>query len=513
MFTGLKLPLATPHLQPEYDFRAISNGSQCGVGVLPVGGNLVNGSASVNGSGALITLQLLLSYVTTGVPLAVITKLKYKTDLQANGLSGNSTHEILYYKLQRLEKLFFVINNNKTFVELHRGEPSFNTVPWESVPGGTQSIGDRVGTGSGDLSGNWAFIAPWFVGYNYSATLAPAWSFVPVTSSLDISNPASNFDQYIFSVNGRKGSTASTYVAQEYNASQGGFNINHTNFTARNSRWIYNEMETITQPIDCDEACVPTSLNGPEAFCNSANYYLNGTGGNLTWTITPSYQDFVTSTITGGTIHLAQADDYIIRNGNSGEITLTANYNAACGGGTFTKTIFVGAKPPTFVVNAPFGNCAGQSFEAIATPTQSYGTVSYNWYLNGNLQSYHGYKLRSNFTSNSGNYIGVQLVTSTCGTSQENYQYFSCGNFRPAAPESFTVSPVPAKNTITITGIDAFSFSAVEIVNKTGSIVKQWQLPKETKTTKLNIAGLPTDVYYIKVFDGKEWKGKSITVQ
>ena len=46
-----------------------------------------------------------------------------------------------------------------------------------------------------------------------------------------------------------------------------------------------------------------------------------------------------------------------------------------------------------------------------------------------------------------------------------------------------------------------------------GNIKKQWTLPKNTKTTSLNITGLANDIYYINVFNGTEWVGKSITVQ
>lgn len=130
--TNVYRPMITftsPSVQPEYDFRAISNGSQCGNNVMQPGANLVTANASANLSGAAILLNVIFGY-----PPIMITKLKYKVNLTANALNGSSNHEILFFKLKREEKLFLFINNDKTFAEIHRNEPAINTIPWESVP-------------------------------------------------------------------------------------------------------------------------------------------------------------------------------------------------------------------------------------------------------------------------------------------------------------------------------------------------------------------------------------------
>ena len=75
------------------------------------------------------------------------------------------------------------------------------------------------------------------------------------------------------------------------------------------------------------------------------------------------------------------------------------------------------------------------------------------------------------------------------------------------------MSPVPTKNNLTIKAINDFSFSAVKIVDKIGNVKKQWKLPSKTKSASLNIADLPTDIYYIQIFNGTEWVGKSISIQ
>ena len=335
-------------LVPEYDFRAISNGSQCGIPVMQPGENLVSGTAGANLTGAVITLQVLLSLVTP-IPWYVVTKLKYHTELNANSLNGNANHEILFYKLKREGKLFFVINNNKTFVEIHRNEPAFNSIPWESLPGGTQSLGNRLGVGGNgpaSIQDDWNFLSPSFLGYNYSVTIAPQWGFVPVTSALDIINPSTQNNQYIFPVQGTNGSTSSRYIAQEFSAAQGGFNVDHTDFTARNSRWIFNEMENNIQNFDCTYDCplsYNTTISGPNLVCSSASYTIDNLNALEVADVSVSPIGIATANLNANnTISVTAVPNA------SGFITLILavripNCNASA---PITKTIYVGKPQP-----------------------------------------------------------------------------------------------------------------------------------------------------------------------
>lgn len=314
---------------------------------MPVGGNLISANACVNASGAAVTLQLLLSWVTGGVPLFAITKLKYCVDLNSSGLNGNSSHEILYFKMKREAKLFFLININKTFVEIHRNEPSFNSVPWESVPGGTQSLGSRLNLNGNSLQGSWSIIAPWFLGINYNATLADEWGFLPVTSALDIQNPPSQFGQYFYALYGQNGSTATRYIAQGYDFASQAYNINHTNFTARNSKWIYNEMENGNNTeANCEGAleCYSSSISmsGPELICidGSATYTVNvPIGASASWQASiPSFVTITPLTQNGSQVLVTNE----VQSGQSSitaTIILNSSNNVCVTGGSNTFTV------------------------------------------------------------------------------------------------------------------------------------------------------------------------------
>ncbi len=499
--------------QPQYQFVATSMGSQCGIGSIPIGSTLVNGEAVGSVGGPLFILSA-----------GIFSRFKLKVNLTAKGLQGNNQgNEILYFRWRRESRIFWgVVSTSKTFIELHRNEPTglANPIAWESVPGGVENL--RF-TNQTIYSGSWSALSLGFLGYDYRFEIGDRFSFVPVISALDVNNPAAFNNTTIFNYVANTSSPANTFapqriLAQERFFGTTGFEFNqpHTDFTSRNASFIFNEMQNIAQPVTCEDQCTSEQIIGADEFCNSGIYSINlPAGSTINWVITPNPNGIVTAQANGNFVTLTQQPVTVPRNGNSGQITLTANYNSpGCGNGSVSKSIYVGARPPYLGVYAPDGNCPGQSFEAIASPyTYTYGTISYNWYINGVLNSYHGYKLRSTFTSSTGTYIGVQTVTSNCGTSQEAYQFFACPAGKAAQTQSFTVSPIPSKTNITVTGIDAFSFSAVKIVDKMGNIKKQWTLPKNTRTTSLNITGLANDIYYINVFNGTEWVGKSITIQ
>jgi hypothetical protein len=488
---------------PQYRFVATSMGSQCGIGTIPVGSNLASGEAqgSIGGPGFILSAGL-------------FSRFKLKVSLNAKGLQGNNQgNEILYFRWRRESSLFFgVVNTSKTFIELHRAEPIglANPIAWESVPAGIENL--RF-TNQTIYAGGWSVLSLGFLGYDYRFQLGDRFSFVPTISALDVTNPAAFNNNSIFNFVANFNTPAGTFIpqriiAQERFLGSSGFEFNqpHTDFTSRNARFIFNEMQNIVQPVTCDDQCTSPEINGPSEICSSGSYSINlPAGSTITWSISPNPNSFVTAFASGNTLTLTQQAVSNPLIGNSGEVTITVNYTSACGNGTFSKIVFVGVRTPSMDIT---GLCGG-GFEAIANPTL-YGQI-YNWYVDGVLQDHHGYKIRNLNTTNPYPVLGLQIVTN-CGTSQVHYRNAYCGGFsRPV--ENFKVSPVPANNNITITAIDDFSFSAIKITDKMGNIKKQWILPKNTKITSSNIADLSTDIYFIQVFNGTEWIGKSITIE
>lgn len=235
------------------------------------------------------------AYILTG---GITAWWKYKIEIDAKGLTGNSSHQILHFLLQRKQRLFWgIINNDKTFANLNRYEPTFNSIPWESVPGGVESLADRLDLQSNTMSGGWSFLALNFLGYNYNFTLANRFGFVPLVSSLDIANPnytATTIFDITANVTTPSGTfIAGKFVAQETFSAFGStqYNEPHTTFTARNSQWIYNEMEDITQPVTCKDYCyVGLSISGPESFCDNATFSVPEIPGvTYTWNVNNSF--------------------------------------------------------------------------------------------------------------------------------------------------------------------------------------------------------------------------------
>jgi hypothetical protein len=527
-----KITFIDPSIQPEYDFKAISNGSQCGINVMSPGASLVSGTASVNASGGVITLQLLSSLLLTGTPFTVITKLKYKIDLNANALNGISNHEILFFKLKREEKLFFVINNNKTFVEIHRNEPIINSIPWESVPGGTQSIGERLNSNNNNMSENWSFIAPWFLGYNYSVTMAPVWSFVPVTSALDIQNPSSQNGEYIFPKNGQNGSTATRYIAQETTLDSNNINItniNHTNFTPRNAKWLYEELAGISHTTDCNDVCIAAlTISGPSETCSGTYSVPSIAGATYVWQVSPAGAIYLTPLPSSNSISISNFNNSY-KQYTVSVIVYTAQGTNQCIYGQGSKVVQLGLKPPYLA--GPFDPLTYQELIAGYTNVNYYfeaqesssinGPFTYSWTLrppnNGTVSYYSGQSPTITFPT-TGNYtLSLKKQSSSCGNVTVTRTIVVQPNYGGL---TVFASPNPANTNADITYIEYDSTSSsnasksmgkinpvtISVYDMQGAKVLYWKEVNENHL-RFDVSGLPNGMYIIEVINQKGKKG------
>ena len=130
------------------------------------------------------------------------------------------------------------------------------------------------------------------------------------------------------------------YIAQEAGGTV--FNLLHLRFTARNSEWIFNEMQRTSSStpntIGCSSECLsPTDLKitGPSTLCGTATYStpLRGTGVTFTWTARPA-SAFSNPNGVGSTFTTSS-----IGNG-SGIVTLVVGGDCPL---TLTKAVKVGA--------------------------------------------------------------------------------------------------------------------------------------------------------------------------
>jgi Secretion system C-terminal sorting domain len=248
-----------------------------------------------------------------------------------------------------------------------------------------------------------------------------------------------------------------------------------------------------------------TKILGLNEFCGTSTYSLDApVGTTVTWIV--AQNNVANSSVSGNILSLTQKPITNPRIANSGNVTFTANYSHPCiGTGSVTRTVFIGTKTPFYSLNAA-DNCPGSRYEAIGASNNGPG-VTYDWYINGVLDPYHGYKIRRTFSSPTGTYIGLQVWKPGCGVSEEYYKFWSCNGRL-----QFSISPNPASGIVTIASLDEQTFEKIRVIDKMGNLKKEWSFTTPVKTGQLNLSGFSTDVYTVQVFDGNAWSSKLMNV-
>jgi hypothetical protein len=338
-----------------YLFYAVSNGSQCGQTLMQPSTLILRKEGNV------ASVNWALLFVSN----------KYRLNIQVNALPNfGSQAQICSVVMERNIRLFFGLVGTG-WTTTSNTTPRFsppNTIPWDILPGGTKST---------ETSGPISNISTFpngrdrtFLGNIWRALLiAPIvngstniqipfsqkeFNFVPITSALDVQNVTANtFNQnFNFSQNGLTGSRANKFITQDF-AAESKFNIEHTNFTARNARWIYNEMQNLTQPLDCNDYC-SGQFEGPNSFCTSATYSLPATAGTtVTWSLTNIVPAFSATyqVNPNGTVTVTRLADG------------TATLNAQASGGCFNTATNISK-------NLRYGGSSSGYYTINSSPTQ-----------------------------------------------------------------------------------------------------------------------------------------------
>ncbi len=281
--------------------------------------------------------------------------------------------------------------------------------------------------------------------------------------------------------------------------------VNGTNYTAG----------TITV-----NSVVPSfSISGANSLCTSTENYSIGTlpcSATVIWDATPS--GIVSISSSGNTATLTK-----IGNGN---VTLTATVSNACGNTPIVVTkanIVVGT--PTITTNGtvaiyynpgdenPVCRNQGTTFDLNYSGANS---VTWSYVSNqGNPQP------SWSQTSTDGVYVEFfkatqqtlllhVAATNGCGTTGYDIGFVAvdCAGFM-----AMTISPNPTTGDLQIeaTGTNkTTTIKEIEVADKFGNIKKKIKFNDDTKKCKINIADLPADVYFIRVYDGKTWTTKKI---
>ncbi len=489
---------------PSYAFKAISNGSQCGVNVMTPGASLVSGSATAN----LNAVGWLLS---SWIGLPVITRWKYHTEVQAKALTGSSSHEIVHFRLKRIQKLFFIINNNKTFASINRNEPSFNTVPWESIPGGYESLGERLSLGSNPLEESWSLIGQWFLGYNAKFSMAPRFGFVPLISSLDVASPVNYNSTYVYPISGLNGSRSDKYIAQERIGTTTLYNSHHTDLTSRNAAWLYHELENLTHNIGCSYVsdCFSSFINvtADQTACDEGVVTASPYATSYTWTTSGNLL------INGLSTSLTTTSNSINVTGTEGNVAVTASYT--CGVTAFGNIDYF---PFRRVIDNIYPEYLNNDHISVTVNTTAYDNY-YRWYINDNLVkegSYASYYCTCYYEGptgifcGDGNKIRVEVDTDCETTISEEINFHWICGFRMA---NVDIYPNPARDLVNIrikddvglvsdkSKIKLSGIKQVIIYDKLGGVKKIASFKTE-KNIQLNVSNLPADIYFIEISDG-----------
>ena len=149
------------------------------------------------------------------------------------------------------------------------------------------------------------------------------------------------------------------------------------------------------------------------------------------------------------------------------------------------------------------------------------GAISYNWYINGSLNTtYHGNGCNFNVSKINCDIeydIAVEVIDS-CGTSAQVHAnaYMPCDSY-------YRISPNPAKGSINLS-VDETSqrdksvaqpklIYSVRIADKVGNVKKTVDYKSGVKSLSISLAGLPAGLYIVSVFDNVSWKSQSVSIE
>ncbi|MBX9783244.1 MAG: T9SS type A sorting domain-containing protein, partial [Chitinophagaceae bacterium] len=162
-------------------------------------------------------------------------------------------------------------------------------------------------------------------------------------------------------------------------------------FTARNARFLFNEMENLANSENCSSECSnPYSIGGKTTLCASETYSVPGLqrGATVTWAASPL-----------GIVNLSctNCTSTTLTKISNGIVTLTATLNGACGGGTipFQKKIQAGTPVvtwPEVVYPITSNGCLPMgfnvSYQSFINPQMPNGSLVWGYYegaTGGNL--------------------------------------------------------------------------------------------------------------------------------
>lgn len=270
-------------------------------------------------------------------------------------------------------------------------------------------------------------------------------------------------------------------------------------------------------------------INGPSLVCSAETYSLNETlptGVSVTYTV-QQVGSIVSLTQSGNTATLT-------RIGN-GSFALIATLTTACDTVTFTRVIHAGIPSGIGIVSYNnLSSCPDDGYFQVLPPNPpglyyysgsltvtATGASTVTWALAPGTTA-NGWSYSSSggtvTVSTKQHYSSIRLratVTNACGTVSKDYHFRSteCLSLSRVGSPVYTLSPNPTKGvfTITLNSLDKKdAIKEVIVTNKLGVAVRRLTFKNGRKVQTVDLQGLPHDIYFIQIFDGKTWTGERI---
>jgi subtilisin family serine protease len=298
------------------------------------------------------------------------------------------------------------------------------------------------------------------------------------------------------------GATLRTWIYEVW-----GINGQYYGFFPRSANNVIFQYTVLGVPL-------PSSITGADAFCTSESYSLNiaaPAGATVTWSVSPRNSVLLNPT-TGNSTTVTKR--------NGGNFTLTATITDACGSNPIIIQRHLLAGPPPITILGPYDPiehtvmgvaCVGQEYYFVASDIET--GQSYTWTLfpppgsNDFPTLYSGTPVYITFNE-TGYYTLRVEKTNSCGSSHTDMLINAqdcVDNF------GFIVSPNPSSGNIQITATnDKTYIKEIRVNDKTGIVKKRFVYNLKNKSVSINISSLPADVYYLQIFDGIKWVGRSI---
>jgi len=506
---------------PPYQIIAASQGSQCGTPLFAPYTELLR-----------LDGKIFIS------PLPWIRRTTYYAQTIANALpAGGQSNRVATLQLYTIVRLFGFINIRINFIRQDYSCPS-GLLAVDGVAGGTNYIGGYIPAGVLPQPASYGF-GPFFQ-LAYSYTFTRDFCFVPTASALDLNdfNQTTLGGQNINGISTASFSRTNGFIAyspqENPPATTSAYsNAFHTTFTARNSEWMFNQMQGAQVSSNyCSTECLPpltinSSLSSGRLCAGSSTTFSLPNlpaGTAVTWSTSPAGY-FTPETGSGPTFTTTatnqQGTATVTALVGACQVPVTASVGVGpapidgfyyCGSGCSSSTGPVQGQLSSFTIVPP----GTYTLNLGTADNRRYGTWQGqvdggNWYTyNNNASAVVTLSAgqRAQFT--------VPFSGSSCGAGYGTFTLAVYSSYRLVA------TPNPASSDLVITAVDGDqpetsttpSTTAppfeVELYDSRGKKVKAGKSDKGK--AQVDVRELPAGLYNVRAGKGQEAISKHIEI-